>query len=293
MSVSSNYYTSSDIDNFVVDKQYQPHNNGTGQNLSNAFLDLFRSSKEKQERLFDGFVKIDTLLRLSVKHYHQVMNIFRGPKMNGQMVAYFNNLNNNEKNEFKTLLFLCLGAYDEAKKIARTLPDMIKYVKDRKIDNIHVREAKNKCREILSYITYRETFPSVLEEEKGPREPQVDPLFIHRSLARKRGGTPKPVINSQILDEEANKKIALMLEMINNENSNSFVNDEQLKIIDQLIKDKLSKTEAEKEKFYLKDTTGNKSKTQRVSFSSSTKLGGKTKKYKKNKKSRRIKRSRH
>ena len=100
----------------------------------------------------------------------------------------------------------------------------------------------------------------------------------------------KPVINSEILNEEANKKIALMLEMVNNEND---VTDEQLQIIQKAIKDRLSKTEALKEKMYLKDTSANKPKTQRISFSTNTKLGGKTKKGKKSRKTRKNKRSRH
>ena len=99
----------------------------------------------------------------------------------------------------------------------------------------------------------------------------------------------KPYINSAILDEEDNKQIARMLEMINNENN---VTDKQLKIIENAIKNRLSKTNTLKQQYYL---TGDNSKpkTQRISFSSSTKLGGKTRKSKKSKKSRRNKHSRY
>jgi hypothetical protein len=96
---------------------------------------------------------------------------------------------------------------------------------------------------------------------------------------------PKPAITLTTLDEKANRKIAGLLQLINNQKK---VTDEQLKFIENAIKKTLSETNTDKEKYYLiGDNT--ESKTRRVGFSPSTKKnGGKTKKSKKSRRNKRF-----
>lgn len=174
------------------------------QSLSSRFFNLFKSKEQKETEFEQGKKEIDTLLNASKNAYLAVLEVkLHNTNIINQRYLRYQKVDVSELIEpSREDLDTCIDSYKAAKDLSKKIPGMLEYVKNYTIDNNDlqkyedaklypkklIREAAKRC-DTIRYRVYIETpTPTPKPRKETEDRHQVDPYYMARSFARRRGG---------------------------------------------------------------------------------------------------------